>query len=93
MDGLLLRMNEYQQQMVDEMMDRSSLLQDLLEEEEARLQDLQQVHQGCLECATQAHGEIMQMLDALKVKLEGEGVIRDQLLALRAMNAGPEQDL
>eukprot|EP00439_Symbiodinium_sp_Y106_P022110 s12184_g2.t1 len=46
LDGLLLRMNEYQQQMVDEMMDRASLLQDLLEEEEARMQDLQQVHQG-----------------------------------------------
>ena len=32
LDGSLLRANEYQQQMLEEMLDRSVLLQDLLEE-------------------------------------------------------------
>ncbi|CAE6911165.1 GIP [Symbiodinium sp. CCMP2592] len=37
MDQSLLKVNELQQQMLDEMIDRSSLLQDLVEEEEERL--------------------------------------------------------
>ncbi|CAE7497148.1 RE1 [Symbiodinium sp. CCMP2592] len=79
LDGALLRTNEYQQQMLEEMLDRSALLQDLLEEEEEeRLDDLRSTQVGCLETARQAHGQIMQVLDNLAVKIKKETQRRDE---------------
>ncbi|CAE7481190.1 RE1 [Symbiodinium sp. CCMP2592] len=86
-DGAMLRLNEYQQQMMDEMLDRSSFLQDLLEEEEERLQDLQQLQHGCVESAKQAYGEIAQMLDGLTAKVKKEAMDRDERYYLKAVNA------
>ncbi|CAE7684535.1 TY5A, partial [Symbiodinium sp. KB8] len=90
LDGTLLRANEYQQQMMDEMMDRSTLLQDLLEEEEERLQDLQHLQQGCLETSKQAHGELLQIVDNLNAKIERERQLRDEGYYLRSLSV--EQD-
>ncbi|CAE7938539.1 TY1B-JR1 [Symbiodinium necroappetens] len=90
LDGTLLRANEYQQQMMDEMMDRSTLLQDLLEEEEERLQDLQHLQQGCLETSKQAHGELLHIVDNLNAKIEREHRLRDEGYDLRSLSV--EQD-
>ena len=90
LNGTLLRANEYQQQMMDEMMDRSTMLQDLLEEEEERLQDLQHLQQGCLETSKQAHGELLQIVDSLNAKIEREQQLRDEGYYLRSLSV--EQD-
>ena len=92
MSGSLLRLNEYQQQMMDEMLDRSSLLQDLLEEEDARLQDLHHLQHGCLISAKETHGEIVRMLEAAAKKVKKESESQDEMLVLRAMMAESDQD-
>ena len=92
MDQSFLKINELQQQVVDEMMDRSSLLQDLVEEEEERLQDLHQTQYSCLETTKQIHGEIMQMLDSLTERLRHQQQVRDEMLVLKAAIPEPDQD-
>ena len=69
---------EIQQSLIDEMMDRSSLLQDLLEEEDERLKDLHDVQQEGLDGARQVHGEIMQMLETVEKGLSREQRVRDE---------------
>ncbi|CAE7295400.1 TY5A, partial [Symbiodinium sp. CCMP2592] len=83
MEQSLLKVNELQQQMVEEMVDRSSLLQDLVEEEEERLQDLHQTQHSCVESTKQVHGEIMEMLEALTDRIRQQQRVRDEMLVLK----------
>ncbi|CAE7897047.1 GIP [Symbiodinium microadriaticum] len=85
----LLRLNEIQQSLIDEMMDRSSLLQDLLEEEDERLKDLHDVQQEGLDGARQVHGEIMQMLETVEKGLSREQRVRDECL-LKAVSVNDD---
>ena len=91
LDGALVRSSELQEQIVDEMLDRSTLLQDLLEEEEERIKDLHDVQQCGLEAAKQIHGEIMQMLENVTNSLANETKARDESF-LRAMAVEDVQD-
>ncbi|CAE7198854.1 RE1 [Symbiodinium sp. CCMP2592] len=53
----------------------------------------QSTQEGCLEAARQAHGEIMQVLDNLAVKIEKETQRRDESYHLRAISPEPmDQD-
>eukprot|EP00439_Symbiodinium_sp_Y106_P024765 s614_g3.t1 len=91
LDGSLLRASEYQQQLLDDMLDRSSLLQDLLEEEEERMEDFRQVHQGSLESAKQVHGEVTSMVKAFAERTKYEHRAREECL-LRAATVEDHQD-
>ncbi|CAE7216076.1 Cfap91 [Symbiodinium sp. CCMP2592] len=84
-DGVMLRLNEIQQTMMDNMLDRSSFLQDLLEEEEERLKDIHDAQHECLQDVKQVHGEIMQMLDAMVAKIQRERRVQDEVF-LKAAN-------
>ena len=91
LDGALVRSSELQEQIVDEMLDRSTLLQDLLEEEEERIKDLHDVQQCGLETAKQIHGEITQMLGNVTSNLVKETRARDEAF-LKAMAVEDVQD-
>ncbi|CAE7737175.1 GIP [Symbiodinium sp. CCMP2592] len=73
---------------MDNTLDRSSFLQDLLEEEEEeeeRLKDIHDVQHECLQDVKQVHGEIMQMLDAMVARIHREREVQSEVF-LKAAN-------